>query len=143
MKMIKLMAEIFVCEQIETTDLHAASAEGITTIINNRPDDEAPGQPKSADLERVAIELGMNYVHIPIASGSFTDQDVDDFQNHCRETPGAVLAFCRSGTRSAALWALSEVKTRDVEAVLATTKAAGYDLSGMREMLASRSGIES
>jgi len=99
MKMKKLTGNIFISGQIETTDLHAASAEGVTTIINNRPDDEGPGQPKSADLERAALELGMNYVHIPIVSGSFTDQDIDDFQIACREAPGAVLAFCFSGTR--------------------------------------------
>jgi sulfide:quinone oxidoreductase len=47
--------------------------------------------------------------------------------------------YCRTGTRSTTLWALNEARTLDVNAVLATAAAAGYDLTAMRARLISRS----
>ena len=49
---------------------------------------------------------------------------------------GPVLAFCRSGTRSAHLWALARARLHDDPGVLvAKAAAAGYDIGGIRAML--------
>lgn len=135
MKMKKLSAHFYVAEQFTIIDIEAASVHGIKTVINNRPDDEAEGQPKSADLEKAAKDLGLHYVHIPVHAKTITDQNIGDFQNTCREVQGPILAFCRSGMRSTCLWALQEVKSSPVDAVLAVASEAGYDLSRMRERL--------
>ena len=47
-----------------------------------------------------------------------------------------MLAYCRSGTRSAHLWALARARMGDDPVVL-TAKAAGagYDVGGIRAML--------
>ena len=135
MKMKKLSTHFYVAEQFTAIDFAAASVHGIKTVINNRPDDEAQGQPKSADLEKAAKDLGLHFVHIPISAKSITDQNIDEFHSTCREVEGPVLAFCRTGQRSTILWALGEVKSSPVEAVLAVASEAGYDLSRMRERL--------
>ena len=75
--------------------------------MNNRPDGESPGQPKNEDLARVAAELGLNYVYIPVVSGQLTQQNVDDFNRVCEDLEGPVLLFCRSGARCTVLWQLS------------------------------------
>jgi sulfide:quinone oxidoreductase len=54
------------------------------------------------------------------------------------EIEGPVLAFCRTGTRSATLWALAEAQRREPQAILATTAAAGYDLQALEPRLAAR-----
>jgi sulfide:quinone oxidoreductase len=46
-----------------------------------------------------------------------------------------VLAFCRTGTRSTTLWALSEAGHLDPDAILATAAEAGYDLSALKPRL--------
>jgi sulfide:quinone oxidoreductase len=135
MKMKKLSAHFYVAEQFTTIDIEAASVHGIKTVINNRPDDEAEGQPKSADLEKAAKDLGLHFVHIPISAKAITDQNIDDFHSTCREVQGPILAFCRTGQRSTILWALGEVKVSPVETVLAVASEAGYDLSRVRERL--------
>ncbi len=139
MNMKKLSPRFFVSEQITTTDLGVASAQGIKTIINNRPDDEAQGQPRSADLAAAAAELGMQFVHLPVVAGKITDENIDQFERAYRTLQGPILMYCRTGTRSTTLWALNEAKTLDVNAVMATAAEAGYDLTAMRARLISRS----
>ena len=139
MNMKKLSPRFFVSEQIRTADLGVASAQGIKTIINNRPDNEAQGQPKSADLAAVAAELGMQFVNIPVIAGRLTDENVDQFERANRSLQGPILMYCRTGTRSTCLWALNEAKTLDTDAVMATAAQAGYDLTAMRARLISRS----
>jgi len=53
-----------------------------------------------------------------------------------RELPRPVLAYCRSGTRSATLWSLWEAKKRPLPDILAATKAAGYDMNGVARRIA-------
>jgi sulfide:quinone oxidoreductase len=139
MNMKKLSPRFFVSEQITTADLGVASAQGIKTIINNRPDNEAQEQPKSADLAAVAAELGMQFVNLPVIAGRLTDENIDEFERANRTLQGPILMYCRTGTRSTCLWALNEAKTLDINAVMATAAQAGYDLTAMRARLISRS----
>ena len=139
MYMKKLSPRVFVSGQITTKDIGVASAQGIKTIINNRPDDEAPGQPKSADLAAAAVELGLEFIDIPVVSTGITVDNIEQFDRAYRDLQAPVLIYCRSGTRSTTLWALNEAKTQDVDDILATTSAAGYDLSALRATLVSRS----
>ena len=55
------------------------------------------------------------------------------------EVRGPVLAFCRTGTRSTTLWALSEAWHLDPEAILKAAAEAGYNLEGLRPRLEERS----
>ncbi len=139
MNMKKLSPRFFVSEQISTTDLGVASAQGIKTIMNNRPDGEAQGQPRSADLAAAAAELGMQFVDLPVVAGRLTDENIDQFESANRTLQGPILMYCRTGTRSTSLWALNEARTLDVDAVMATAAQAGYDLTAMRARLISRS----
>lgn len=139
MHMKELTTDIFVAAQLSTQDISAAAAQGIKSIINNRPDGEEPGQPTSADLASAASELGMQYIGIPVVPGMLTEEKVAEFGAACNELPGPMLVFCRTGTRSTALWCLNSARTLQADAVLAIASAAGYDLSALRERLLSRS----
>lgn len=90
--------------QIRPDDIEAVVAAGVELVVNNRPDGEEPGQPASAEIERAALAAGLRYRHIPIAGGITPDQ-VAAMAAALGE--GKLLAFCRSGTRSTALWAMA------------------------------------
>jgi sulfide:quinone oxidoreductase len=139
MNMKKLSPRVFVSGQITTTDVGAASAQGIRTIINNRPDNETIGQPLSADLAVAAAALEMRFIDVPVLSSGITEENIEQFDCAYQELQAPVLIFCRSGTRSISLWALNEAKNQHIDDILAATSAAGYDLSAMRAMLVSRS----
>ena len=121
-----------VAPQIQPADLAAAAAEGYTLIINNRPDEEDPGQPSAAAMAVQAESLGLIYVHIPVQGGPSVEQAAA-VTRAIEEHPGRALAYCRSGTRSINTWALGRREAHLTEAaeLLRLGSAAGYDLSGV------------
>lgn len=130
MQIHPLNQQLSVAPQIEVADVAALAAQGYRSIIDNRPDDEDPGQPTGAELAVAAAQAGLGWRHIPVPSGQFTEAQVQSFAGALKELPGPVLAYCRSGTRSCALWALQAEGS--VEEILAITRAAGYELSMLR-----------
>jgi sulfide:quinone oxidoreductase len=97
-----------VSPQITTDEVAEAKDLGFRAIICNRPDGEEPGQPTFQEIEAAAQELGLPIRHIPIIPGMMTDADATEFRNALADMPGPILAYCRSGARSAALWTLSQ-----------------------------------
>lgn len=106
--MIRLSPALSVSPQLLPSDLPDVAAAGYRGVVNNRPDAEEPGQPRSAELEAEAERLGLHYAHIPIVPGKMTEADAARFSEALREAGGPVLAFCRTGSRSANLYKLSE-----------------------------------
>jgi sulfide:quinone oxidoreductase len=131
----RLSAALCVSPQIDEADVAKLGALGFSTIINNRPDGEGSGQSPSAALAEAAQRHGIVYRHIPIVPGNIRDEDAALFERAIEDSPGPVIAFCRTGTRSATLWALCEAKRRSPETVLQVAFQAGYDLSALRPRL--------
>ena len=127
---------ISVFGQIEPADVAAAKAQGFTTIVNNRPENEQPGQPSGAEIEAAAKAAGLDYVAIPVDHSGFSDWQVTAMADALEQAKGPVLAFCRSGTRSTFLWALARNRLGDEgEALIAKAANAGYDLNPIRSVL--------
>ncbi len=117
--------------QIDPSDAAEIARQGYTTIINNRPDGEEFGQPASADIAAAATAAGLSYVHIPIRGGAAADADITAMADAISGAGGPVFAYCRSGTRSTILWALSQAATIAPETLLAAAAKGGYDVSGL------------
>ena len=98
---------ILVAGQVTPADVAEAAAQGVTFVINNRPDDEQPGQPSGAQIEAAAKAAGLGYAAIPITHAGFSMNQVEAMRTALEAAPGKVLAFCRSGTRSTLVWALA------------------------------------
>ena len=128
--------------QIELGDIAAARAEGVTLIVNNRPEGEAEDQTPGAEIEAAARSAGLDYVAIPIGGSGFGEPQVDAMADALARAEGKVLAYCRSGTRSTLLWALAQAHGGgDPEEIAAAAAAAGYDVAPVRpaiDMLAAR-----
>ena len=133
MQIHPLAGALSVSPQIDVDDIAALAAQGIRGIVNNRPDGEEPGQPDNATLESAARAAGLDWRHIPVTGMPVAPATLREFSAALEELPGPLLAFCRSGTRSSALWALQAPGTADD--ILATARAAGYDLSMLRPWL--------
>ena len=128
--------QVSVFGQLTAEDVAAAKAQGFTAIVNNRPDDEQPGQPTGAEIEAAARAAGLRYVAIPVDHSGFDEGQVIAMADALQEADGPLLAFCRSGTRSTFLWALASAR-RGAEADTLVSKAAnaGYDLTPIRPAL--------
>jgi uncharacterized protein (TIGR01244 family) len=104
--MRELDDKVLVSGQIRPDEIAALRADGVTLIVNNRPDGEEPDQPLGAEIEEAAAAAGIDYRSVPIIRG-IGPADADAMRDAISSSPGKVLAFCRSGTRSALAWALA------------------------------------
>ena len=131
---ISPMTERFaVYGQIELATLDALQEQGVTTIIWNRPDSECPGE--RAALEPVANALGIALWYNPINSGQMTADAIKLQANALASTDGLVVGYCRSGMRSAMLWALANVGKLSADEILAATARAGFNLEPLRPQI--------
>lgn len=135
----RLDDSISVSEQITPRDVQAAADQGFRMIINNRPDEEQPGQPSGAEIREAARAAGLDYVAIPITHGGYSMPQVEAMRDALAKAEGPVLAFCRSGTRSTFVWALAQgASGEDADVLAAKAADAGYDISPIRPFLAAR-----
>ena len=94
--------------QIAPHEVAGLAEQGVTMLVNNRPDFEEPGQPLAAEIEEAAAQAGISYRFVPIIRG-IGPADVEAMQQaRSAAGEGTVLAFCRSGTRSALAVALAK-----------------------------------
>lgn len=132
---IEVTTGLCVAPQISPEDIERAKAEGFTTIICNRPDGEAIGQPRAADLADAAKAAGISFHSIPVGPGGITPEAVAAWTGILAEG-GKVLAYCRSGTRSITLHAFARAAAgMSVQDILSETDAAGYDLEHLEPVL--------
>ena len=134
----RLTPFIAVAPQLQPGDMGMLAAAGFRSVINNRPDGESEGQPSSAEMAAAARASGLDYHYLPVVSGQINDEDVSAFSALLGQIRGPLLAFCRTGTRSTSLWALSEAHHLDPQVLLSTAGAQGYDISGLAARLQQR-----
>ncbi len=133
---IPLTATLSVAGQLAPEDVAAAAAAGFAAIVNNRPDGEEPGQPGGAAMAAAAAAAGLTYTAIPVDHRGFDLGQVTAMAAVLDAADGPVLAFCRSGTRSANLWALAAAQRGgDADAIIAAAARGRYDVSGLRATL--------
>jgi len=109
----------------------AVVAEGFKVRINNRPDVEIPAD-LQCDVMRAAAEAaGLTYVTNPVMNGGMTMDMVVSQGAAVAKAEGPILAYCRSGTRSTIIWALSQAGTIPTEEMVNAAAEAGYDLAPM------------
>jgi len=138
----KISDTVFASPQITLADVTEASAQGITLIINNRPDDESDDQTPGDEIEAAAKSAGISYIAIPVTHAGFSQTQVNAMADALATAGGPILAYCRSGTRSTLLWALAEAsKGANPDTLAAQAADAGYDITPVRgavDMLAAQ-----
>jgi uncharacterized protein (TIGR01244 family) len=132
----RVTPDFAVAGQLAPADVARAAAEGFTTLLNNRPDDEQPGQPSDAAMKAAAEAAGLQYRSLPY-QGRPPPGIVAETAMLLDETNGPVLAYCRTGNRSIMAWALAQALggARRADEIIALAAKAGYDLEGVRGAL--------
>ncbi len=129
MELKRISDHVSVATQISLEDIPALKAAGFTTIINNRPDGEAYDQAPSADVEAAARAAGLDFHFIPLGRDGVSDEMIEQERAALEGSAGPVLCYCRSGTRSTTLWALSQAGTLPADEIVHLAAGAGYDIS--------------
>ncbi len=131
----RLSDRFSVTPQIDPADMEALANAGFRSVISNRPEGEEPDQPDWATIERAARDAGMEARHIPVTPGAITDEAAARFEAAPGELPGPAVGFCRTGMRSASLWALANADKRPAEELIRAAADAGYDIAALRNRL--------
>ncbi len=131
----KLTDDFYVAPQLLPADFAEAAAMGIRTVINNRPDGEAPDQLSDDEAAALAALHGLAYSHVPVVSGNLRHEDIAALRAAIAGHDGPFVAYCRSGTRSCNLWALALATSEDPDRLIEAAARAGYDLQPMRPLL--------
>jgi len=103
----QLSETVYVYGQIRPSDVETLKERGFGTIICNRPDGEDFNQPTADEIKAVAEAAGMRFFFVPYNPSAPSPTMVEDFGKALDEAQGLVLAYCRSGNRSARLWQAS------------------------------------
>jgi sulfide:quinone oxidoreductase len=139
-KIIQLETEIFVAPQLIAADFAEVAARGFRSVVNNRPDGEAPDQLPQAQAAAAALRHGLQYRYLPVENLNVTDEDVViAYARLMDDLPGPILFYCRSGTRCTILWAQVAALRLGVARTMEIASKAGYDLEVLRERLIERS----
>lgn len=127
---------IAVAPQLQPQDMAALAEQGYVAVMCNRPDGEEPDQPAVAEMRAAAEAAGLAFHHIPVSGGAFPDAAIAAFRAVRKGTPGKVLAYCRTGTRSITMDTLAQAGEATADVLIARAAKAGYDLSAIRDRLA-------
>lgn len=131
----RITPNVAVSDQVMPEDIAVLKAMGFKAIIGNRPDGEVADQPSWSAIESAAQAAGLKTAFIPVTPGQLRDDQALEFRAAVTGFDKPVLAFCRSGSRSAQLWALAARDRLSTDEVIRMAATAGYDLSAMRDRL--------
>ena len=96
---------VCVAPQMTPEAMAELASLGFKSVVNNRPDFEhGPDQPSSAAIQAAAEAAGLQYRHLPVDGGWQSPEQIAEMAKLMAELPHPVLAFCRSGARSARLY---------------------------------------
>lgn len=139
--MKELETGIWVSPQIKTEDLSSYKDAGIQHIVSNRLDSEVPGQPSAEDVAQAAKDAGLEFHSLPMSPGYLSTEYIEKMRELFSK--GHVLSFCASGTRSTILWAATRANEGQTPSdLIATAREAGYDISGIADLLHSLAPTE-
>jgi sulfide:quinone oxidoreductase len=143
-KIVKLDQVVSVSPQIVEADFAEIAARGFRSVVDNRPDGEAPDQLPSTEAEALARQHGLEFRYQPVRNADVTDEDVvASFAQVMHELPPPILFYCRSGTRCTTLWLQASVAKLGVDPALRIAREAGYNLEPLRDTLEERAGGKS
>lgn len=132
MEIKQLSPDFSVSAQISGKDLPQLHAQGVTSLVCNRPDAEGgQDQPAWQELAQAASALGMKTSLVPVVQDTINSAQVRRFAQLLKDGE-QVHAFCRSGARSTTLWALARIANgEDARSVVDALRAQGTDLASL------------
>lgn len=137
MSIEKIADYLYVSKQLNERTAKQLAQYEIKTVICNRPDGEEADQADFETVKKWLYEAGIeNVVFLPVTMDSIDDEKLMEFQETIAKSDAPILAYCRSGTRSALMWALTQAKRGvEVGSLIRAADLAGINLNRVRDKL--------
>jgi len=118
-KIIQLEPDIAVAPQLVEADFADIAARGFRTVVNNRPDGEAPDQLPNTQAAAAAHRHGLEFRYHPVRNLNVIDDEVvDTFARLMEDLPGPIVFYCGTGARCTILWTLAAAGRLGVDATI-------------------------
>ena len=75
--------------------------------------------------------MGISFEYHPLTFENMNAENIGKQMDFINESERPVLAYCTSGTRCAAIWALGQIGKMSKDKILKTTLESGYNLEGL------------
>lgn len=98
----QLAPNIYAAGQLLETDIGRIRKLGIKVLVCNRPDGEGDQTP-STRMAELARAAGIEFAYLPMSNPEDTARHESAFRDILQQGV-KVLAYCRTGRRSSALW---------------------------------------
>ncbi len=131
MDLKKINDALSVAAQIQLHEVSLVAQAGFKSVICNRPDGESPDQPSHQEIQAACAAHGIAFRFLPADTGKVLDGHGTEFGELLRTLPGPVLAYCRTGTRSTTMWALSQANVLSPTDIIDRAAKAGFDMRGL------------
>jgi uncharacterized protein (TIGR01244 family) len=129
-----------VTSQLRIGDIRTLQGR-FATIIDLRPDGEAPDQPSSSVVEGNCKDFGIKFAYVPVPHGTIPDKSVRALERAIQANPKAILLYCHSGKRAVRTFCLAEASRpggASLERILAAANAAGHSADDLSSELTAR-----
>ena len=127
-EIVHLTPEFAVASQIMARDVTVIAALGFRAIVAVRPDGESSADPQADCVARLARAEGLAFRYAPATAHDLLEPGtVSRFEAAVKGLEGPVLAYCKSGTRAAIVWALAAARYHPVACVGEALRKAGVD----------------
>jgi len=137
----RLSEEASVTGQITTAQVDAFRKAGFKTIVNMRIDNEAPGQPDYAQMQKAVADAKLAYGYVPLRKGAFASVQIESLVSTLDRLPKPALLYGEPPQHVARAWALAEASRPgglDAAAILAAVKAVGPSTEDIDPQVESR-----
>jgi uncharacterized protein (TIGR01244 family) len=138
MRPIALSDEIAVGEVPLADEIPILAKAGFRSLINVQPEGEVMRLTDAASCQLAAAAAGLAYVHVPIESRLPSEAQIKTFADALSAMPRPVYAYCYSGGRAAAVWALAVAPETAPAKIVQALELAGFDASSLSAALARR-----
>jgi uncharacterized protein (TIGR01244 family) len=109
MRIRRINGMFTIANHVEASDVERLATSGYKTLICNRPDGEADDQVEFKEVDAAAQKWGLKAVYLPVDVSGATVETQKEFGKIIEDCPKPVVAYCRSGTRSAMLWSQYDI----------------------------------
>jgi sulfide:quinone oxidoreductase len=133
MQILRFSPSFGVAGQIAEEDVADLAQAGFRTVVGNRPDSE--GGTPMALIQAACERHGMAFWPLPVDFSTLDLADAGHFGAILARSQAPLLAYCRSGRRSAALWALAMAPHVPVQRLIDRAAGAGIALEDLRKLL--------
>ena len=129
---IAISGNLYIAGQPLVEDaLRKLKAEGLTTVINLRTDEEMNNHKSTPiDEKKILEDLGLSYIRIPSggAKNPYSPATLASFANALEQSKGKVLLHCNSARRATHLWVAYLVKYKGIpsDEALAVGRAVNF-----------------